>query len=222
MPGYSLSFSVLMPPTVFIVLTLFGAVMALRWRRLGLIVCITSAACLYVLSTPLCSYWLLASAAELPDRPRPPMGAAQAIVVLSGDVQQGSEANGSARIGLLTAERLMDAARLYRALHLPVLVSGGRVAGSTGSLAELMSETLENAFGVPVKWREEQAATTYENARNSARLLRQSGIKTVVVVTQAWHMPRALWSFEKADRGNTGHAIRRQPAFSHFRSASGP
>ncbi|HXP73816.1 MAG TPA: YdcF family protein, partial [Stellaceae bacterium] len=157
-----------------------------------------STVCLYAFSTTLVSDWLIRRAAYLPPLQHPPIVSAQAIVVLAGDVQKGNGPGGSDQVGLLTMERLTQAASLYRALGLPILVTGGRVAGSTGSLAQFMGDTLENAFGVPVKWREEQASTTEENAQNSAQLLRLSGITTVVVVTQAWHMPRALWSFERA------------------------
>jgi hypothetical protein len=47
------------------------------------------------------------------------------------------------------------------------------------------------------RWREEASRTTWENATYSAELLRQEGVKRVLLVTQAWHMPRARWCFER-------------------------
>jgi uncharacterized SAM-binding protein YcdF (DUF218 family) len=49
-----------------------------------------------------------------------------------------------------------------------------------------------------VRWQEGQSRTTEENAQQVALLLQAEGIRRVIVVTQAWHMPRSRWSFEKA------------------------
>jgi uncharacterized SAM-binding protein YcdF (DUF218 family) len=61
-----------------------------------------------------------------------------------------------------------------------------------------MAVSMQDDFGVTVHWKEERSRTTWENARMSAEILLPEGIQRVVVVTQAWHMPRAVWSFEKA------------------------
>jgi len=51
---------------------------------------------------------------------------------------------------------------------------------------------------VPVAWVEEASHTTWENAVYTAKLLRSAGIRTVVLVSQAWHLPRAMVAFERA------------------------
>jgi len=61
-----------------------------------------------------------------------------------------------------------------------------------------MKDMLETDFGIPVAWNEDASETTWENAAFTARLLLPAGIKTVVVVTGSSHLPRALWSFERA------------------------
>ena len=61
-----------------------------------------------------------------------------------------------------------------------------------------MADSLQRDFDVPVRWLEEQSRTTWENAQLSAELLQPQGVRRVVLVTQAWHMPRARWSFEQA------------------------
>ena len=61
-----------------------------------------------------------------------------------------------------------------------------------------MADSLHDDFGVTVRWQEGRSRTTWENAQFSAEVLLPEGIKRVVVVTQAWHMPRAVWSFQKA------------------------
>ena len=97
---------------------------------------------------------------------------AQAIVVLTGG-----------------EPRNREAARLQRATGLPLLASGG------DGEAALMKRLLERDFGVPVRWTEDRSLSTEENARFSARLLAAQGIRRIVLVTHALHMPRAQRMF---------------------------
>lgn len=53
-------------------------------------------------------------------------------------------------------------------------------------------------FAVPVTWTEDRSRTTYENALYSAEVLRDANVDTVILITQARGLPRAIWSFEKA------------------------
>lgn len=186
----------LAPPTVFILLSLAGAVIALVWRRLGLALALISSLCLYAAATPALSSWLLRGL-EAGVPAAPDLRAAQAIVVLGGDVEVGGGGIPD-RLGPLSLERVVLGAQAYRRLHLPVAVSGGLVGHARQSVAALMKAALETDFGVPVKWSEQRSRTTWENAVGTAQILRPQGIATVVVVTQAWHLPRALWSFAHA------------------------
>jgi uncharacterized SAM-binding protein YcdF (DUF218 family) len=95
-------------------------------------------------------------------------------------------------------ERLRRAARLQRETGLPLLVSGGKLPDFTLSHAAAMAQALEVDLRVPVRWREELSRTTAENAVYSARLLKADGIGRVLLVTTAWHMPRALQAFRAA------------------------
>jgi uncharacterized SAM-binding protein YcdF (DUF218 family) len=47
-----------------------------------------------------------------------------------------------------------------------------------------------------VKWIEDRSRTTLENAQLSHRILSAAGVRTVYLVTHAWHMPRARLAFE--------------------------
>lgn len=198
MREYSFSYGFVAPPTIFVVLALLGALTALRWRRVGNALVLLSTISLYVLTTPLVASWLMERAAQRPSSPVAERSSAQAIVVLGGDVRRGDDRGIPDQVGLLTLDRIRDATRLYHSLHLPILVTGGHVGGSQVSLAKLMSNVLEEDFGVPVRWREEQSTNTYENAAFSTALLHRDGISRAIIVTQGWHMPRALWSFERA------------------------
>jgi len=194
-----LAYSFLMPPTVFIVTALAGIVLACyaRTRRWGIGLAFVSVGALYVFATPLVSMTLLRVTENDVSASPQDTSAAQAIVVLSGDIHHGDGASVADTVGRLTLERLDRAAELYHHRPLPILVSGGPVGDSRESLAELMARTLSDDFGVPVAWREEQSQTTFENAEFSAQLLRSQHIHTVLLVTQPWHMPRALWAFAR-------------------------
>ena len=191
------SFGIFALPTVFIALSLAGALIALVWRRAGIVLTLASSLSLYAAATPaLSSYLLQRVESTLPQNVD--LGTAQAIVVLGGDVRRGNGADIPATLGPLSLERVVLGAQAYRRLHLPIVVSGGRVAGAHASEAALMKAALADNFAVPVAWNEDRSRTTWENAVYTARLLQPEKLATVVLVSQAWHLPRALWAFERA------------------------
>jgi uncharacterized SAM-binding protein YcdF (DUF218 family) len=61
-----------------------------------------------------------------------------------------------------------------------------------------MKRVLEEEFGVPVQWTEKASRNTLENARLSYRMLAPSNVRTIYLVTDAWHMPRARLAFEQS------------------------
>jgi uncharacterized SAM-binding protein YcdF (DUF218 family) len=192
-----ISYSSLIPPNLFILLATIGVVLAWRWRRAGLVLATAAIACLYLAATPLVAFALIRSAEALagaiPTLPSPaPPGA---IVVLSAEFRPSNTPGGKDTVGPVTLERLAEAAREQRRLGLPILVSGGWLDPSDDSLAGMMAEALETDFRVPVRWREERSRTTYQNALYSAEILRRAGVPAALVVTNPWHMARALWSF---------------------------
>lgn len=190
------SFGILAPPTIFIVLSLAGVLIALVWWRMGIALVLASSLCLYAAATPaLSSYLLHQIEATLPQNAD--LGTAQAIVVLGGDIRPGDGGDIPDRLGPLSLERMVFAAQAYRRLHVPVVVSGGQAVGTHVSEGALMKAVLEADFAVPVAWNEDRSGTTWENALLTARLLLPEKLQTVVVVSQAWHLPRALWAFER-------------------------
>ncbi|WP_223480561.1 MULTISPECIES: YdcF family protein [unclassified Pseudomonas] len=123
---------------------------------------------------------------------------ADAIIVLGAGRERGDLAWGADQPTGVALERERYAARLAKASGLPILTSGGLHYGTPPSEARLMADSLRDDFGVTVRWQEERSRTTWENAQFSAEVLLPEGVKRVVVVTQAWHMSRAVWSFQKA------------------------
>ena len=76
-----------------------------------------------------------------------------------------------------------------------IVASGGRVWDGIVE-ADAMAEALESE-GVPAKaiLRERCSFSTRENARYTAEILARREVSDVVVVTCAWHLPRAKHAF---------------------------
>lgn len=123
----------------------------------------------------------------------------RALVILGGGaVSDGPFLPRRERLQARTLERVLAGARLARATALPVLVTGGRPDWLEQSEAALMRQVLEGDLGVAVRWVEGASRDTAENASMSAAILRSEGISSVVLVTHAFHMPRARRAFETA------------------------
>jgi uncharacterized SAM-binding protein YcdF (DUF218 family) len=154
---------------------------------------------LYLLSTPLVADGLLALLEVVPPRAvdqQLPQGGG-AIVILSAESRLTPEFDAPSP-GTLTLERLRYGAAVQRATGLAVLVSGGIPSGGSYSLASVMRRSLNEDFRVPVTWVEGQSQDTHQNAEFSAALLKADGVSWVMLVTHAWHMPRAKRAFERA------------------------
>ena len=154
---------------------------------------------LFLLSWPPAA-WLLSCALEGRYAPRAfPVGEADAIVVLSGNVQPPLPERPVPLADRDTYERCHYAAWLYHNWRkLPVLACGG-VGSHGGEAFSVTMRRLLDAEGVPASqiWIEDESRSTHENAVDAAALLRQKGISRVAVVTEACHMPRAASCFRK-------------------------
>jgi uncharacterized SAM-binding protein YcdF (DUF218 family) len=192
-------------PTLLLYLLVVLAVLNL-WRRRQesrrrLLLATIPLVLLSVLCTPAVTHLALGTLEwpypPLEERPRE----AQAIVVLAGDLRPPDAVRRRAELGEDTLYRCLKAVELYRqGKPCPVLVSGGRTHPDTPgpTLAEAMSDFLVQ-MGVKSEdiIKETSSRTTYENAVESARLLREHQIGKVVLVTDATHLSRAEGCFRK-------------------------
>jgi uncharacterized SAM-binding protein YcdF (DUF218 family) len=119
-----------------------------------------------------------------------------AIVVLSAGRQANAPEYGGETVDALGLERVRYAAYLAKQTKLPVLVTGGLARPGRAALGQLMADVLLQDYGLKAGWIEARSATTAENAIFSAAILRDAGIDQVLLVTHAWHMPRAKAAFE--------------------------
>ncbi len=196
--------TLILPPTASLLLALFAFLIWHRWPRLARASVVCSIVSLWFFSLPLTASWLM-NGLERQYPPLPLTGGseftsdASAIVILGGGRRVDAREYGVDTVNFRTLERLRFGVQIHRATRLPILVSGGRVRGDeAASEAQLMAQLLRDEFDTPVHWQEAHSRTTAENALFSARLLKQQGIDSILLVTHAWHMPRAAWAFERA------------------------
>lgn len=178
-------------------LLLLGLAGFFRRRRWALPLASFAGLLLLAQSLPIVAFTLIST---LEERAGPVLGtppADAAIVVLGSGVNTDAPEYGRDTASERTLVRLRYGATLARRHGLPVLVTGGRPLQTALSEAEVMADILENEFGVKVRWQETESIDTAENAALSAPILKQAGINKVVLVTQAFHMPRARQLFER-------------------------
>jgi uncharacterized SAM-binding protein YcdF (DUF218 family) len=189
----------LLPPLNLLVLSGVGIFLLTRRPRLGRNLIIVAWILLYVLSTPIVARTLIQTLETVPPLQPGAYTADEvgAIVVLAGGVYDDAPEYGGDSASPDALARVRYAARLQRATGKPILVTGG---GPRSRNAEslVLKDALENDFFVPVRWVEDQSENTWQNARLSYAILQPQGITTVYLVTQAWHMSRAVTAFERA------------------------
>jgi uncharacterized SAM-binding protein YcdF (DUF218 family) len=115
-----------------------------------------------------------------------------AIVVLGAAVWDGG------RPSPTLLRRINHAAELYHEGAAPLIVGSGGLGKHPPSEADVMLAQLVG-LGVPasVIRTETRSHTTLENAVFTARILRQNNLKNVLVVSDKYHLPRAVLCFRK-------------------------
>lgn len=196
--------ALVMPPAAPLLLALLGLLLAARRHlRTGLAIAFIGIAALWLLACHAVAAWLAASVLPQVEPARPAQLAqaqVQAIVVLGGGVLPRAPEYGVAQPGSYTLARLRYGAWLSRQAGKPVAFAGG-VGWAAGddfpSEAEVARRTLLE-FGVALRWADAQSRDTAENAQRMHELLAREGITRIALVTDSWHMPRALLEFRRA------------------------
>ncbi|GAB2803888.1 YdcF family protein [Halomonas shantousis] len=189
----------LLPPLFNVVLIVAGI---LLWRRmpwLGASLIGAGIASLLLLATPVVSHALRQGLENYSPPTVEQLEYAEAIVIVGGGRDYASPEFGWGDApNNATWRRLAYGAKLARQTGLPILVSGGRGFDEPQAEATLMAKALEQVFDIPVRWVETASRTTAENASYTAQVLGTEHIHRIVLVSQAWHLPRAVPAFEAA------------------------
>ena len=190
----------LLPPGILLVLLLIGWLFARH--RAGRLVVLVAFLGLYLLSTPAALEWLAAQVETVPpptDDELHNSGADAILVLLAGIRRTNSEPGGTDALSSLSLQRIDYGLALHRMTGLPIVLSGGSVRGDTRPVAELGADWLQDRAGMTPLAVENGSRDTWENAQLSAETLQRLGIERVLLVTHAFHMPRAMLSANAAD-----------------------
>lgn len=186
-------------PAGLVCLLLLLALILGRHRRTRTALTIAAFLVLYLASNRWVAYGL-AQSLEWRYLPPEQLPEVKAIVVLGG----GTESQQYPRPGVevnAAGDRILYAAQLYRDGVAPLLLlSGGSIDwqdGDGGTPAEDMAAILrENGIPDSALWLQNRSQNTHEDAVYSAQLLEEAGIKHILLVTSAAHMPRSVALFE--------------------------
>lgn len=185
----------MLPPGCYIV-ALAGVGFYLR-KRAGALVCAGLAGVMWVGTSGVLGGLLLGPLER--GYSTPAKAAGDVVVVLCGGFRGGGRPfSASERLASGTLERADAAFKLYKETGLPLLISGG-APFSESPEAEAVAAYLKE-LGVPENRiiKEERSRDTQENARFSLKICGEKGYKKIILLTSAYHMPRAVLLFRKA------------------------
>ena len=190
------------PLSFCIWLIIISGLLTLWRKKLGVTLLFLTAALLWISSTPaLSSHFLAYLERQYLPIPVSKCPKADAIVILGGGV--GAAEYPRIEVDLTDAsDRILHAARLYKAGKAPLIIATGGANTWLGTKIQeaFTMDKLLREWGVPesVIVREGNSLNTHQNAVNTKRLLNQKKLKTILLVTSASHMPRALATFRSA------------------------
>ncbi|MEO6339789.1 MAG: YdcF family protein [Caulobacteraceae bacterium] len=198
-----LSWAVLAPSNALLILGVLGLVLGrfAKWKRLGGPLTAVAILGLIVASLPASADFLLAPL-ETRFPPFQPDGKPVAGIVLLGGAIDVRDAPPGFRNQLSdAADRIFEAARLARLFPQArvVITSGSPMEGPDRSEADQMADDLVELGVAPARIQREQASRdTFENATLSRALAKPAAGERWLLVTSAFHMPRAVGCFRKA------------------------
>jgi uncharacterized SAM-binding protein YcdF (DUF218 family) len=186
---------------IFTLFALFLAVFVL-WRRARKAIAAAALALLWLLSAGWLTAPLLASVQREAAHAQPPRFGQRTVIVMLG---AGTSYD---RDGMLVPKpaalpRIAKAASLYaqckqQGKQCEVIVSGGNPERHSAAEADNYAPYLLRAHVARDDLiLENESLTTYENAKYVARILRSEHYDSLMLVTSAYHMPRALLDFHR-------------------------
>lgn len=192
--------NLIIPLNLCIALVVIGLIVRLvRLRRLGTFIIVCGLLWVAAWSLPVTSLWLggaLEQRYPYLDPQHAPT--ADAIVVLGGNTGNG-RANWFLPYDKETAVIRVDTAtQLYLAGRAPILIlSGGAREGDVSEAQGMAHAARQQGVPESALLLENTSRTTYENAMLTEDEMQAHGIKKILLVTSALHMPRAMAAFAK-------------------------
>jgi len=197
----SKTFDLLLAPVTWVLLFLAASLVFWRRARVAALLVAAAIAVLFLFSSEAVADRLVRHEESSAARTFRPDATYDAVIVLGGLVDPAaSRATGTAEL-TDAVERVLRAYELLRSGRARnVLLSGGFIHGRPGekSEADWLSEKLQEWGISPDRIAiEGKSLNTRENAVECARVVRERGWQSLLLVTSAAHMPRALGCFRK-------------------------
>jgi len=189
--------SLILPPASLVILMAAGFVIVMFRRILGRFLIVTSFLLLYLLSISPVSDFLLKPLEKGAGHDNARHEKADAIVVLGGGVMDLSWLELESQPSDMSLERLVAGVKLYKELHIPLVIIGGNGNPFEQGVkeAEAMGR-VANGIGVPDKdiITENTPRNTLESAISAKKLIKGNSI---ILVTSAFHMKRSSAMFRR-------------------------
>lgn len=188
----------MLPPGINFLIIVIGVLIHLLWRKMGKIVIGLGFFSLWLLCMPIIAYQLLdllQNQYPMLDlttlKPKPNA----VIVVLGGGDTMKKEYDNKQMLSNYTLNRVQYAAYLENKTKLPMIVSGGRDIPAVNSEADLMAEVLQHNFKI-TPYKEDKSSNTADESLFILPILKTNHFEHVYLLTDAWHMPRAMYIFQ--------------------------
>jgi uncharacterized SAM-binding protein YcdF (DUF218 family) len=209
-PSWKPLLSVLVqPPGSLLLLILFSVWLMQHRPRVGGLLIVLSTAGLWLMCCVGTAHWLqdsvlrppqALSAAQIRALVRNPVQPPTAIVVLGAGRHRLAAEYGTSNLSQQSMVRLRYGVWLARRTGQPLGYAGGVGWAQIGerSEAETAAQIVQDDYGTGLRWAESRSRDTRENADLMVPMLDGAGIKRIVLVTHASHMPRAMRAFRDA------------------------
>ncbi len=204
----------LLPPVPLLLLLALGAGLLRNHRKTGRTLLTLALIALWLSFTEGAAQWLGLHVLHRPDALEPSQIAALraeqakkhdiAVLVLGGGALPWVPEYGRADLKPPSLERLRYGVWLSRQVDAPLGFTGGNGWNQSDwqmSEADLAKRTLAEDYGMQLRWMETRSRDTRQNAAFSVPLLEGDGVRKILLVTHASHMPRALRDFERVTQG---------------------
>jgi uncharacterized SAM-binding protein YcdF (DUF218 family) len=135
---------------------------------------------------------------------RCPLPLADAVVVLGAKVAAPGIPSAGIRRRVAHAVRVLDERQID-----PIVLSGGNAEAGLSEAVIMRGLALEQGVAADRIFLEDRSRNTFENAVYTGRLMMDNGWRRIVIVTDAWHMRRALYVFRHIGLNASGDPVRR-------------
>ncbi len=193
----------LLPPGLHFLMISFGLLLCFYSRKLGLAVIVLGIVSLWLLSMPIVAYSLINFLQDqypiLQAEDFKVLKPNTAIVVLGAGNTVQAEYQYKKTVSDVALHRIHYGAYLQGKTQFPLILSGGKTNPNIAfSEAELMAEVLRENFNRKSDYLENQSLNTADESRLLKPVLKQKHWEQILLVTNAWHMPRSVYIFQCA------------------------